>query len=72
MFKTPNEFSLHIESLSADLEINHMEAVLQYCEENMLDPADVAHLINKPLKDKLEVVFQELNYLPKTSTLFEG
>jgi hypothetical protein len=46
-----------------------MDAVLDYCKENYLEPADVASLINKSLKDKIEMDFRELNYLPKQAKL---
>ena len=69
MFKTANEFSLHIEQIVRDQRISYMDAVLEYCKENYLEPDDVASLINKSLKDKIEMEFRELNYLPKQSTL---
>lgn len=69
MFNTANEFSLHIEELVRDTSMSYMDAVLKYCEENYLEPTDVASLINKSLKDKIEMDFRELNYLPKQGTL---
>jgi hypothetical protein len=69
MFKTANEFSLHIEQMVRDSKMNYMDAVLEYCKENYLEPEDVAKLINKSLKDKIEMDFRELNYLPKQAQL---
>ena len=69
MFKTANEFSLHIEQIVKEKRINHMDAVLDYCKENFLEPDDVSSLINKSLKDKLEMDFREMNYLPKQAKL---
>lgn len=69
MFKTANEFSLHIEQIVKEKRINYMDAVLDYCKENFLEPDDVSSLINKSLKDKLEVDFREMNYLPKQAKL---
>lgn len=69
MFKTANEFSLHIESIVRDKKSTYMDAVLLYCKENFLEPEDVASLINKSLKDKIEMDFRELNYLPKQAQL---
>ena len=69
MFKTANEFSLHIEQVVAEKKMSHMDAVLEYCKENYLEPSDVASLINKSLKDKIEMDFRELNYLPKQAQL---
>jgi len=69
MFKTANEFSLHIEEIVRDKKLSYMDAVLHYCKENYLEPEDVASLINKSLKDKIELNFRELNYLPKQAQL---
>jgi len=69
VFKTANEFSLHIETIVREKRISYMDAVLEYCKENYLEPEDVSKLINKSLKDKIEMNFRELNYLPKQATL---
>lgn len=69
MFKTSNEFSLHIEQIVQERRLNHMDAVLEYCKDNYLEPADVSKLINKSLKDKIEMNFREMNYLPKQAQL---
>jgi len=69
MFKTANEFSLHIEQMVRDSKLSYMDAVLEYCKENYLEPEDVSKLINKSLKDKMEMDFRELNYLPKQAQL---
>ena len=69
MFKNSNEFSLHIEKMVQEKRLSHMDAVLDYCKENFLEPADITKLINKSLKDKIEIEFQEMNYLPKTAKL---
>ena len=69
MFKTANEFSLHIEQMVRDTKLSYMDAVLEYCKDNYLEPEDVAKLINKSLKDKIEMNFRELNYLPKQAQL---
>jgi cell division ATPase FtsA len=69
MFKTANDFSLHIEGIVRDKKLSYMDAVLQYCQENFIEPEDITSLINKSLKDKIEMNFRELNYLPKQATL---
>jgi len=69
MFKTANEFSMHIEQMVRGSKLTHMDAVLEYCKENYLEPQDVASLINKSLKEKIEMNFRELNYLPKQAQL---
>lgn len=69
MFKGAAAFSLHIEELASKHRITHMEAVLKYCEDNYLDPEDIKSLVNKTLKDKIEMNMRELNMLPKQATL---
>lgn len=69
IFKTSNEFSLHIESIVSEKKITHMEAVLEYCKDNFIEPEDIARLINKSLKEKIAVNMQDLNYLPKKAQL---
>ena len=69
MFKTANEFSLHIEQIVRDKKMSYMDAVLEYCKENYLEPEDVSKLINISLKDKIDMNFRELNYLPNQAQL---
>lgn len=69
MFKTSNEFSLYIEHVVNERRITHMDAILEYCKENYLEPQDIAKLVNKSLKEKVALNMQELNYLPKKAQL---
>lgn len=69
MFKTVNEFSMYIEQLALEKRISHLDAVLEYCKENFLEPDDISRLVSKSLKDKLEMDFREANYLPKQAQL---
>ena len=68
-FKSTNEFSLHIEKLAASKRMSHLDAVLDFCKEHMIEPDEIASKISKSLKEKIENDFRELNYLPKTATL---
>ena len=69
MFKNTNEFALYIESIVQEKKISHMDAVLYYCEQNYIDPEDIAPLINKSLKQKIELDMIDSNMLPKKGTL---
>jgi hypothetical protein len=69
MFKGAAAFSLHIEELARTYKISHMDAVLKYCAENFLEPEDIKSLVNKTLKDKIEMNMREANLLPKQATL---
>ena len=69
MFKGASAFSLHIEEISRSHRISHMDAVLKYCADNYVEPDDIKSLINKPLKDKIEMDMRQVNLLPKQATL---
>lgn len=69
VFKTSNEFSLHIEKLAVEYRLSHLDAVLKYCSDHMIEPGDISSKINKSLKEKIENDFRDLNYLPKRAKL---
>lgn len=69
MFKNSAQFSLFIEQMASEKRISHMDAVLKYCEENFIEPDEIKGLINKTLRDKIEVDMREANLLPKHATL---
>jgi hypothetical protein len=69
LFKNSNEFSLHIEKLVLATNMTHMDAVLKYCEDNLLEPDEVSKMINKSLKEKIANNMRELNFLPKKSSI---
>jgi hypothetical protein len=69
IFKNTNEFALFIDQIVQEKKMSHMEAVLKYCEENYIDPEDISKLINKSLKQKIELNMIEANMLPKRGSL---
>ena len=66
---TPKKFSIMIEKIAKDSGCNHMDAVIDYCEKNKIEPEQIKPLVTKSLKEKLEVNARELNFLPKVATL---
>lgn len=70
-FETPSQFSLYIEQLALAKKMTLLETILEYCEENYIDPEDLKTMINKTLKDKLEKDLQNLGMLPKHTNLDE-
>lgn len=64
---TPIKFSYDIEKLASTYEMNYIDAIVHYCEENDIEYASVSKLISKPLKEKLKLDAQKLNYIKKTS-----
>ena len=49
--------------------LTHMEAIIYYCEQNIMEPEQVTKWIDRSLKEKLQADAEALNYLPKTSRL---
>jgi len=68
---TPKKFAIAIEDIVKQGQGNttYMDAVLDYCAKNQMEPDAVAPLISKPLKEKLEADARELKFLPRVATL---
>ena len=66
---TTKRFAVIVDELVRTKNLTHMEAILYYCEQNMLEPEAVTKWIDKCLKEKIQVDAEKLNYLPKTSQL---
>lgn len=56
-------FSETIENLAADLEITIMEAVIHYCEKNEIEVETASKLLNKKLRDMIELEASDLNMM---------
>jgi hypothetical protein len=63
------KFSYEIEEFVKKTGVSYLDAVLEYCTENKIEPETVATLISKPLKEKIEVDAMKLNLIPKVSQL---
>jgi|TARA_B100001059_G_scaffold234227_1_gene276205 hypothetical protein len=66
-FLCQNKFTSDIETLVLNSELNYIEAIITYCEENNIELESVNKLISKPLKEKLKAEALDLNYLKKTT-----
>ena len=60
---TPNKFALLIENTVRNKKVTHWEAVLMYWKDNDIDPSGMGKMINKSLKEKLEVNAMDLRLL---------
>lgn len=67
-FLSPEKFSLEIEKYVLENHCNYIEAIISYCEENEIELETVSKLISKPLKERLKVNAESLNFLKKTSS----
>ncbi|CAB4127502.1 Phage late-transcription coactivator [uncultured Caudovirales phage] len=69
MFETASDFSLFIETTAKERNVGVVDIILEYCEDNYIEPEEISKLINKSLRDKLEMNFVNMNYLPKAASL---
>ena len=60
---TPNKFALIVENIVKDKKISYIDAILDYCTDNEIDPANTRSMINKTLKEKIAYEAQDLNML---------
>ena len=67
-FFCPSRFAQEIENLvQINVEMNYIDAIVHFCEQNNIDLESVPKLISKPLKEKLKYEAMELNFLKKSS-----
>ena len=67
-FFCPARFAEAIESLVLDnKDMNYIDAIVHFCEQNSIDLESVPKLISKPLKEKIKCDAQGLNFMKKTS-----
>lgn len=62
-FKTPSEFSYHIETTAAKTKNSCMDILIEFCISNEIEAESINKLINSSLKEKLESEAQDLNLL---------
>ena len=67
-FFCPSRFAQEIESLvRTNADMNYIEAIIHFCEQNNIDVESVPKLISKPLKEKIKYEAMELNFLKRSS-----
>ena len=67
-FFCPARFAEAIESLVLDnKDMNYIDAIVHFCEQNSIELEAVPKLISKPLKEKIKCDAQQLNFMKKTS-----
>ena len=58
-----------IEEMVIEKNVTYMDACLEYCKDNNVEPESLGRLVNKALKQKIKVEAENLNFLKKSSTL---
>jgi hypothetical protein len=67
-FLSAAKFSEIIEEIvKLNKNMNYIDAIIHYCEENNIELDSVSKLISKPLKEKLKCDAINLNFLKRTS-----
>lgn len=62
------KFSMTIESLAKKNEISYMDAIIHHCHQTGLEFELAGKLISGPLRDKIQLEAEDLNFLPKSTT----
>jgi hypothetical protein len=68
MLLNSKKFGLLIEEIVKKKKISYLDAVLDYCETNDIDTSTVSSLVNKSLKEKIQIEAENLNLVEKTNT----
>ena len=66
---TPKRFAIIVDDLVRTKRLTHMEAIIYYCEQKLIEPDTISKWIDRSLKEKLQADAEALNYLPKTASL---
>ena len=61
-------FAQEIEGLvQVNSDMNYIDAIIHFCDQNNIDVESVPKLISKPLKEKIKYEASELNFLKRSS-----
>ena len=66
------EFSQKIERLAKEKRCSLMDAILEFCKENDLDPGTVGNMVSKSLKEKIKADAIQLKLLKNSSSAPQG
>ena len=66
---TPTKFSLLIEQMVLTKKITYIDACFEYCNEKEIETNSLGRLVNKALKQKIQMEAEALHFLPKTNSL---
>jgi len=62
------KFSQIIEEIvKVNKDMNYIDAIVYYCDQNNIEVESVGKLVSKPLKEKLKCDAINLNFLKRTS-----
>lgn len=67
--RSPKKFAMEIEEIVTNHGLSYMDAVLHFCDERDIEPDAIKGLVNKQLKEKIEVEAVELHFFPAVGKL---
>jgi len=62
-FRSPTEFSLHIEERVSKERIGYMDAIIDYCYHNSVDIENIGNLVTPSLKEKIQLEAEDANMM---------
>lgn len=68
-FMNRAKFSKMVEEQVIDKKMGWIDAVVEVCSKNNMDPEDVKKFISPVIKEKIEAEAMKLNYLPRQNEL---
>ena len=67
-FLTATTFAMEIERIvQREEDMNYIDAIVHFCEENGIEVESVSKIISKPLKEKIKCDAQQLNFMKRTT-----
>lgn len=66
---TKNKFSKMVEDAVRLKNLSYIDAIVDLCEKNNIEIADIKKFLSTSIKNKLEVEAQALNFMPKGNSL---
>ena len=66
-FISKDKFAQEIEAIVLRTQMNYIDAIVEFCEQNSIELDTVNKLVSKPLKEKIKYDAMELNFLKKTT-----
>ena len=66
-FISKDKFAEEVEALVLSTEMNYIDAIVEYCQDNGIELDTVGKLVSKPLKEKIKYEAMELNFLKRSS-----
>lgn len=63
------EFNAEIEKYVQKTNMNYLDSIVMYCDENELEYESVSSLLNKVIKEKIQYEAETLNLMQKNTTV---